>query len=343
MILSNTQRIKLWSIAALILVVSCARTTQPDPAGPIAKEDEKTVPVKTDPEPIAVAEESTATPAEDLTVDPIVEQWSDSLQKHFSASERLLLNHTVSKYKGITSATDLAYFYQVLLRDTIQPLVERQFRAGCPHADYGSFADDDWDWIGEVLPYIGTKVTCHHLNDVSVSCAHIAPISLLPLRDAAANTPQLEDDLFFDALIAIHTGTDPGQMVGFEVFDGQDNYHTRQNVGCDSCTIGMLGDGHRSEIISKLAQAARSRKLFNKAFTTDLNHLLGGLQQEHYHYSKAAVLHELDDIIITGSTSRLLTKNEIAALQETQMWVQAKQTGFECVTADCQNGSASFE
>jgi hypothetical protein len=347
MIQPNTQRIKLLSIVALLMVAGCARTTQSDkPEDPaVAAADANTVqqPSEEPEKTPAVTDEVVPEQPVVVAIDPVVEQWSDSLKKYFDASEFATINRAVNQYHAISSATDLANFYQAMLRDSIQPLVERHFQNGCRHADYGSFADDDWDWVGEMLPFIGTKVSCHHLPDGSVNCVHLAPISLLPLRDIASDTKEPEDDLFFDALIAIHTGTEPGQPVGFEVFDGQDNYHTRQTVGCTECTIGMLGDGHRSELISKMSQAARARKLFNKAFAYDLSHLLGSLQQDTYHYSKAAILNELDEIINTGTTTKLLTKKELASLHEVHLWVQAKETGFECTTGDCQGGAASFE
>jgi len=347
MIQPNTQRIKLLSIVALLMVAGCARTNQPNEPENTAVAAADANKVQTPTEQV----ENTATPIEataleqpaEVAIDPVVEQWSDSLKKHFDPSQFAMINRAVRQFHTIKSATELANFYQVVLRDSIQPMVEREFQNGCRHADYGSFADDDWDWLGEMMPFIGTKTSCHHLPDGSVNCVHLAPISLLPLRDLASSTYEPEDDLFFDALIAIHTGTEPGQPVGFEVFDGQDNYHTRQTVGCTECTIGMLGDGHRSELVSKMSQAARARRLFNKAFTSDLSYLLGSLQQEKYHYSKAAILHELDEIITTGSTTKLLNKKELASLHEVQIWVQAKETGFECTTGDCEGGPASFE
>jgi hypothetical protein len=347
MIQPNTQGIKLSFIAlGFLIVAGCARTTQPDQPeiAAVAEANARSAQVPAESVENAAATEDNAVPVpEVVAIDPVIQQWSDSLKKYFDESQVALLNRAVLEYRGVNTASDVAHLYQVVLRDSIQPLVEQQFRSGCKHADYSGFADDDWDWLGEVIPFIGTKVSCHHLPDGTVKCSHIAPISLLPLRDMASNTPESEDDLYFDALIAIHTGTEAGQPVGFEVFDGQDNYHTRQTVGCDPCEVGMLGDGHRSEIVSKMAQAARARKLFNKAFTNDLTFLLGSLQQDRYHFSKAAVVHELDEIINIGSTTRLLSKREISALQETRLWVQAKEGGFECPTGDCDTATASFE
>jgi hypothetical protein len=333
----NTQWVKLMSIVAFLTAIACTTNTRKESAGDslaVVVPDTSQVQASSQPEIPAV--DSVARPEEHtVALNAQLEPLSDSLYKHFDTLEVDLINRAVTESKAIASAAKLAHFYQVILRDSLQPLIEQKFRAGCRHNDYGSFADDDWDWISEGMPFIATRMSCHN-GPAGTTCVHEAPISLLPLRAIATQTPQPEDDLYFDVAIAIHTGTEPGAQVETEVFDGQEDYEPRQPGGCSGCTVGMLGDGHRSDVVRKLAQAAGARKTFNKAITSELNNLFASLKEERYYHSKDAILHELDLIITTGTGSKLLTNREVATLQETQQWVMAKEGGFDCGSGGCE-------
>lgn len=324
----NTRWINLLSIVALLAIGACTTKTN------TGASDDPVASAPSDSAQVQVEQVSQADTATNVAAAPILNAevvlWTDSLTRHFDASQLELLNRAVTESKAIATASDLAHFYQGMLRDSVQPLIEQKFQEGCRHADYGSFADDDWDWITEVVPFIATRMSCQHTDDGGTECIHQAPISLLPLRAIATRTPQPEDDLYFDVLIAIHTGTEPGSPVEMEVYDGHEDYES--HLADD---VGTLGDGHRSEVVRKMAQAARARKLFNKALSADLRDLLASMQEARYYHPKDVILKELDDIIATGTTSKLLTSREITALQETQQWVQEKEEGFDCGTSDC--------
>jgi hypothetical protein len=342
--IQNTHGIKLMSIVALLTAIGCTTSTQPD-----AQEDSLAVAAPDSIELPGAEAYATrpgdtvlSTVTETAVLNPELEPTSDSLRNHFDPFQLDLVNRAVTESKSIGTAAELAHFYQSTLRDSVQPMIEKKFQEGCRHSDYGSFADDDWDWISEGMPYIATRMSCHDENSGTV-CIHKAPISLLPLRAVAAKTPQPEDDLFFDAVIAIHTGTEPGAPVETEVYDGQEDYVRRQAGGCSGCTLGMLGDGHRSDVVRKLSQAASARKLFNKAMTEELSDLFGSLKEERYYYSKDAILQELDVIITTGTGSKLLTSRELATLHDTQQWVQAKEGGFDCASGGCDQVKSSLE
>jgi hypothetical protein len=336
----NTLRIKLsLTTAALLAIAACTNTTEHSSA---ADQDIASDSVGTNSQQAGKQQidADTAQAVRDQTtgLNPEIVQWSDSLNKHFNPGQVALLDRAITQSKEIVSASDLAGFYQGMLRDSVQPLIEKKFQQDCRHADYGGFADDDWDWITEAFPFIATRVSCHDTDNGTV-CAHQAPISLLPLKAIALNTPQKEDDQYFDVLIAIHSGTEPGVPLETEVYDGREDYASAQ----PESAVGLLGDGHTGDIVRKMALAARARKLFNKALSADLKLLLSSLKEEHYYYSKSAVLNELDEIIAAGTTSKLMTSREITSLQETQQWLLKKENGFDCGTGDCEQTHSSPE
>lgn len=272
---------------------------------------------------------------DDISLETDLQPWSDSLRKYFTPKQVDMLNRAVAEFKTIQTAKDLANFYQVTLRDSVQPMVEHQFQMGCKHADYGSFADDDWDWIGEFFPTLGTRAACKELEN-GMECVHHAPLSMIPLRELASKTPEKTDDVFFDAVIAVYTGSQPGaDLELMEIFDETEDYEPTQTVGCETCVVSMLGDGHRSEIVTKLATAASARKMFSVAVTEDIHYLFQDLKEDHYYSDKQAVLKELDDIIATGKESKLLTARELTSLEETRSWIDQKEGGFDCGRGNC--------
>lgn len=275
---------------------------------------------------------------EDIELEADLVPWSDSLRKYFNPSQVDMLNRAVAQFKSIKSAAELADFYQVMLRDSVQPMVEQQFQAGCKHADAGSFADDDWDWLGEAFPSLGTRMSCRDL-EAGMECVHNAPINLVPLKKLATKTPEYTDDRFFDAQIAIRTDTEPGGPVELvEVFDVFDEYELHQNLGCDTCTVSLLGDGHRSATISKLGSAAAARKTFNKAATADIMYIFGDLKDDFYFSDKATVLAEVDEMIRVGKEKRILGPNELSTLAQTRSWIEQKEGGFDCGKGGCFTG-----
>jgi hypothetical protein len=328
----NTRRIKFsLSIVALLTVTACTNTLKTEPpVEQVAASDTIASPAQVPEIQMVNADSISVQPVQPPALNSELALWADSLQEYFDPVQLALLDRAVTQSKAIATAADLAQFYQGMLRDSIQPMVERKFQASCRHSDYGGFADDDWDWISGAFPFIATRVSCHNGAN-GTECMHEAPISLLPLKTLAIQTPQPEDDLYFDVVIAVHSGTEPGLPVETEVYDGREDYTSAHANG----TVGMLGDGHTSDIVRKMAQAARARKLFNKALTADLRDLLNSLQEEKYYHTKASILTELDEIIATGTTSKLMTTREIAALQETQTWVRAKEEGFDCGAGGC--------
>jgi hypothetical protein len=272
---------------------------------------------------------------EDIELEEGLVPWSDSLRRYFNPSQVDMLNRAVTQYKSIKSAAELADFYQVTLRDSIQPMVEQQFQAGCMHADADSFADDDWDWLGEAFPSIGTRMSCRD-RESGMECEHNAPINLLPLKKLAAKTPEYTDDRFFDAQIAIRTNTEPGAPVEFmEVFDVFDEYELRQSLGCDTCVVSLLGDGHRSATIRRLGSAAGARKTFNKAATADIMYIFNDLKDDFYFSDKATVLAEVDEMIAVGKEKRILGPNELGTLAQTRSWIEQKEGGFDCGKGAC--------
>jgi hypothetical protein len=336
----NTRRINIsLTMAASLALAACTNTTKlTAPEEQVSASDSTGTKSQQTEKAIVVADTTKTLRDQANSLNPQIAQWSDSLQRHFDAAQVALLDRAITQSRAIGSASDLAQFYQGMLRDSVQPLIEKKFQQDCRHSDYGGFADDDWDWITEAIPFIATRVSCHDTANGTV-CAHQAPISLLPLKTIALNTPQKEDDQYFDVLIAIHSGTEPGVRLETEVYDGREDYNAAQ----PESTVGMLGDGHTGDVVRKMALAARARKLFNKALSADLKLLLNSLKEEHYYYSKPAVLNELDEIIAAGTTSKLMTSREIASLQETQQWVLKKENGFDCGTGDCEQTHNSPE
>jgi hypothetical protein len=330
----NTQRIKLsLCIVALLAVAACTNTLKTEPsADQVATSDTTGTSSPVSEIEMVNADSAAVTPDQPPALNSELVLWADSLQEYFDPVQLAMLDRAVTQSKAIASASDLAQFYQGTLRDSIQPMIERKFQASCRHSDYGGFADDDWDWISGAFPFIATRVSCHD-GENGTECVHEAPISLLPLKTLALQTPQPEDNLYFDVVIAIHSGTEPGLPVETEVYDGREDYTSAHANG----NVGMLGDGHTSDVVRKMAQAARARKLFNKALTADLQDLLNSLQEERYYHPKASILSELDDIIATGTTSKLMTSREITALQETQQWVREKEEGFDCGAGGCES------
>jgi hypothetical protein len=328
----NILRVYLLSLVAGLLLSNCTQTsTSEEAAGEGSNQsDSAQAQVGQDSVP-----RTHALRFEDIKLDEDLVPLSDSLKKYFDPSQVAMLNNAVAEFKAIKSAEQLANFYMVTLRDSVQPMVERQFQAGCKHADAAAFADDDWDWLSESFPSISTRASCREL-EAQMECVHNAPINLLPLKKLAVKTPEYTDDRFFDAQIAIRTDTEPGGPVELmEVFDVTDEFELRQTVGCDTCVVSLLGDGYRAATIRRLGSAAAARKTFNKAVTADIIYLFEGLKDEYYFSDKQTVLAEVDQIIATGKEKRLLGPNELASLAQTRTWIEQKESGFDCGKGAC--------
>src|SRR5688572_13287134 len=114
----NILRAGLTSIVACFLLANCTSTSTTDQS---ADTQESSQPDSTSQQVARSSAAEDPLKFEDIELEEGLVPWSDSLRKYFNPSQVDMLNRAVAQYKSIKSAAELADFYQVTLRDSIQP------------------------------------------------------------------------------------------------------------------------------------------------------------------------------------------------------------------------------
>jgi hypothetical protein len=252
--------------------------------------------------------------------------WDDSLKKYFTLIQIPKIKQAVEEFNRIKTASDLASFYQKTL-ESVTTIIDEQIEKNDPTEYSGDDSPDvHWRWFSDYFPPVKCAVLCSE-------CTYGALVNLVPLAEKARQTPEKEDDLFFDLAMTAYNPQNEALEI---VYDGRGRNEV--NVGewsiminCDICMASMLGSGYHYKILQKLEKVAPARSLFGDVMDQYLETTLL-IDDSHYNHDKATVLAELDKML----TSPVLTDKQKKALQESRENINTDTSiEFDCAQGDC--------
>jgi hypothetical protein len=244
--------------------------------------------------------------------------WDDSLKKYFTPPQIIKIKKARADFYQIKTASELAYFYHVTL-DTVRQIVDSRI----PVFDNVEYSGDNspdihWAWFDDYFVSIKCDVLCSQ-------CDYSAFINLVPLAAKAKETPEKEDDMFFELGLEAYGPDSEVVHDGYgSINDNQGNWTAM--FLCDVCIVNMIGSGYHSKIIKRLEETSSARKYFKDEIDNYLTTSLNVNDQRFYH-KKEDVIAEIDLML----TSPLLNEKQKTGLNETREKLNtSEKLQFEC-------------
>lgn len=235
--------------------------------------------------------------------------WNDSLQKYFTSDEIVILKQAHAEYENISRESDLAIFYNSTIHGVCE-IITKQLAINEP-AEGNPFPDEKWRWLFEYMPCLTVELLC-------MDCSYVSVIDTRKLLELAKTTPEPEDDLFFELVVMVH----PKVLTKLQWLEYTSGLYTVS--GCDLCEASTLGDGRRTQILSKIIAAAPSRKWFDYEMDELLESIIR-INRSDYLYSKEKVLAEIADML----ESPLLNQEQKSQINE-EIVQLTKDADFGC-------------
>lgn len=247
----------------------------------------------------------------------------DDLSAHFTASQVAEIQNAKNEFDEIRSASDLAHFYMVTL-PAVVATVNKRIQETFP--DLGAGDDRpraEWEWFGNYFPGVGFDVLCGE-------CSYEAMIMLDDVADKAGQTPEPEDDMFFELATSIYGRSYDG--LGGSVGNAGGWYTL---VNCDFCAASLVGSGQFFRVLEQLEKARPAYPLFGSVMDNYRRSALA-IEDTHYYHDKPRVVDELVKML----NSKLLTTEEKSAVREVCDRIRGKKSDsqFNCGEGNCNFG-----
>lgn len=244
--------------------------------------------------------------------------FQEELAASFTNEQLTMLKNVETEFKQIKNAKDLANFYRQSLPDLVS-LINKKVKKYDPEASNTENMVNKWRWISDYLPYITVETMC-------ADCEAETYIVINPLRDKAEITPEIDDNLFFDALLATYQ-----QEKQLDKVIIQPNATWVVKVGCESCNADILGSGKHVKTLKILEKAKQTT-----VFLPEVEQLwieTTPKVSNNYYYAKEEVLDELEQILTTVN----LSNREKERLKNIRYLLNTnKTTQFDCQKGNCQ-------
>lgn len=268
---------------------------------------------------------------------------NDSLRKYFDEEWIQIFEKSKARFGRISSVYDFVSYYRSLNDTLIYELGKKlNGYGGKPEEE---FIEMKLNWWNSYFSMIGFVTLCSDEEGVGTVCNNRPVINLTSLLEKAKSTNEKADDQFIE-MLGLLTNADPSAINSQKdpLFYIDDYYGWLINDGCDWCTVSQLGDNHRSDMLQRMEGGVGARGLFSKEFETLLRPILD-VHYDHYYYSKAKVLQELDLMLASVKKSKLLMADELAKLQSDRTTIKGMDNKvFNCGEGGgCDFGPSPFE
>ena len=190
-------------------------------------------------------------------------------------------------FDNIKTSNDLYSFYKNILPPLYDFILKGVKKSNPEVVTTGDNSPAEiWRSISDYLQMIEVGALCSE-------CEFVPITNIKPFLQKAATTAGLEDDKYFEFLVALY-GESTKDSIVYEQAGNINNYYSMD--GCDFCAFSTLGDGKYYTIIIAYNKALNVGNLFK----TEIQQYFNFLQWEHTHYgeSKINVLKEIDKIIL---------------------------------------------
>ena len=250
---------------------------------------------------------------------------SDLLNEYLLSEDVLFLEEAKTEFSNIKSSTDLANFYNITI-PKIHEIIYRGIAVSNPDVMYAGDSEpvETWAFFNNYMPYIAIEVMCSE-------CDAGPYTNVVPLMEVAFNTPQKDDDAFFEIIEIIFWTDGYGRET---VWDGGGNlgdWHTMD--GCDFCSYSNLGSGNLIDILTHIQEAKEAGNNFDERLAQLKSNTLSYMYADHYAGSKKEVLDEINKILnrIELSEDEILEINDNKTRIETNTEIQ-----YNCEDGGCE-------
>lgn len=259
-------------------------------------------------------------------VNPHPIPFPEHLKKYLTDKQVDSFELAANQYYNIKSSANLAEFYNKTLPALFE-FINQGIRKSNPEVEYSG--DDapmaEWNVFQEYMPCIVVECLCGE-------CSTEPIVNLMPLNEKAKQTPESDDDKYFNLAIEMYrfdTGNDS------VIYDGGGNIATWYTMdGCDFCSYSNLGENIIYKLLKLSDESLAAGKNFEENTRYYRNRIMPA-KNTHYGVTKKEVLAEIAKILKECK----LNEEERKQIMETQLDIKNNKE----VQFNCKNGACTYE